>query len=98
MCFFNIHRGLPFRKRVALCSPPLSWRVLLAPLHLSLLPRVEGQLGVTSSQSHAALGSPRKALAPLGYTQYTGHWEQRLCGWQLSVKKIKVSQAQPGLQ
>lgn len=64
-CFFSIHMGPPFQKRVACAPHPLSWRVQLGLLNLALLTREEGELGATSSQGHAGLGSLRRLLTPL---------------------------------
>lgn len=56
--------SLPKESRPVLPTPFLESPA--GPRNLSLLPRAEGQLGVTRSQGHTALGSPRRALAPLG--------------------------------
>lgn len=96
--FLQYPLGPSILRELPCAPPPLSWRVLLGPLNLVLLPRAEGQLGATSNQGHAALGSLRDYWHLLSLSWHTGHWEQRLYGWQLSVRKAKVSQAQPRLQ
>lgn len=96
--FLQYPLGPSILRELPCAPPPLSWRVLLGPLNLALLPRAEGQLGATSNQGHAALGSLRDYWHLLSLSWHTGHWEQRLYGWQPSVRKAKVSQAQPRLQ